>query len=82
MQQHTTAVAIPLAVDEPTVSMWPVAGRSLGMGRSATYDAHANGRFPVPVIEAGGKLRVPTAALRRLLQLDCATEGSGAAAGS
>ena len=45
---------------------WP----GLGLRRSATYNAANAGTPPVDVLEVGGKLRVPTAPLRRLLGLD------------
>jgi excisionase family DNA binding protein len=43
----------------------PEAGRRLGIGRSAAYAAAANGQLPV--IRIGGLLRVPMAALERML---------------
>jgi hypothetical protein len=64
------AIPIPLPGESPTVAMWPTAGQSVGLQKSATFDAYHKGTLPFPVIRAGGKLRVPTAALRRLLELD------------
>jgi hypothetical protein len=61
---------IPKAEESPTVPLWPIAGPAIGLGRTATFGAHHRGALPFPVIKAGGKLRVPTAALRRLLELD------------
>jgi len=55
--------------ESPTVSL-VAAGRAIGIGRSATYRLVQRGDFPLPVIHAGSKLRVPTAALRRILALD------------
>lgn len=46
------------------------AGAAIGVGRSATYRMLKAGKFPLPVIKAGGKSRVPTAALRRILGID------------
>jgi excisionase family DNA binding protein len=43
----------------------PEAGRRLGIGRSAAYQAAACGQLPV--IKIGGSLRVPLRALERLL---------------
>jgi hypothetical protein len=60
--------ALPDPEVQPTVPVWPVAGRALGLGRSATYDAVARG--DIPVLRWGRKIVVPTAALRRLLALD------------
>jgi hypothetical protein len=70
-------LVIPRPEQEPTVSLWPVAGQAIGLQRSATFHARKAGRLPFPVLECGGKLRVPTAALRRVLRLD---EGSLATA--
>jgi hypothetical protein len=54
---------------QPVVSLWPVAGRALGLGRSATYEAAARGEIP-GLIRVGRKYGVATAALRRALWLD------------
>jgi excisionase family DNA binding protein len=43
----------------------PAAGKRLGIGRSAAYQAAAAGQLPV--IRIGGLLRVPLKALERLL---------------
>jgi excisionase family DNA binding protein len=40
----------------------------LGTGRTATYDAVRRGE--IPSIKVGRKLVIPTAAVRRLLELD------------
>src|SRR5262245_35309487 len=42
------------------------AGRRLGVGRDASYTAARRGEMPV--IEIGGRRRVPLAALERLLE--------------
>jgi excisionase family DNA binding protein len=42
----------------------------LGTRRTATYDAIKRGDLDVPVIKVGRNWRVPTAAVRRLLELD------------
>ncbi len=44
----------------------PEAGRYLGLGRSASYQARKNGLLPV--LEIRGKFRVPRLALIRLLE--------------
>lgn len=59
---------IPLAEDQPTLTIWPEAGGAIGLSRSATYDAAARG--DIPTIRIGRRILVPTAALRRMLQLD------------
>lgn len=67
--------ALPNPEEEPTVSIWPTAGRSLGLGRGATYAAVTRG--DIPTVPAGGrKRRVPTAALREMLGL--ASKGDAA----
>lgn len=58
---------IPLAEDQPTVPV-EFAGNALGIGRAAAYNAVARG--DIPSIRIGRRVVVPTAALRRLLQLD------------
>jgi hypothetical protein len=73
LASHTTThhhinVSSPVS-DSPTVSL-VAAGRALSLGRTTSYGLAQRGQFPLPVIRAGGKLRVPTAALRRLLALD------------
>jgi hypothetical protein len=64
MQAH----ALPKAEERPTIPLWPTGGRALGLGRSATYAAANRGE--IPVIRLGGRVVVPTAALRRMLQLE------------
>ncbi len=59
---------IPSADEQPTVPLWPTTGQALGLGRSATYAAAERGE--IPTIRLGGRIIVPTAALRQLLQLD------------
>jgi len=48
-----------------TISV-PEAGRRLGIGRSAAYQAAAVGQLPT--IRIGGLLRVPLVALQRMLE--------------
>lgn len=43
------------------------AARRLGIGRTAAYQAAASGRFPVPIIQVGGRKLVSRAALDELL---------------
>jgi hypothetical protein len=63
------AVHVPTVEESPTVPLL-MAGAACGQGRTATYDAHKAGKLPFPVLEIGGKYQVPTAALRRVLELD------------
>lgn len=53
--------------ERPTVTV-PEAGRLLGLGKASAYAAAERGE--IPTIRIGRRLLVPTAALRRLLQLD------------
>ena len=50
--------------DELTISV-PEAGRRLGLGKNASYEAARRGELPV--LRFGRKLRVPRVALERLL---------------
>ena len=53
----------------PTVSV-PTAGRALGdLSRNGAYEAARRGALGVPVIEVGGKKRVPSVAVLRVLGL-------------
>jgi excisionase family DNA binding protein len=42
----------------------------LGIDRTTGYKAIRDGTFPLPVVRVGRSIRIPTAALWRLLQLD------------
>lgn len=53
-----------------TVPLWPTAGRALGLGRNATYEAAERGE--IPTVKVGRKRPVPTAPLRRLLGIEAA----------
>ena len=56
---------IDAILSQPTISVWPEAGTLLGLGKQASYTAAANGTLPI--LRFGSRLRVPTAALRRML---------------
>ncbi|HXN60922.1 MAG TPA: helix-turn-helix domain-containing protein [Acidimicrobiales bacterium] len=58
---------IPDPEEQPTLTV-DEAARFLGIGRSTAYDGIRSGG--IPSIRVGGRIVVPTAALRRLLQLD------------
>jgi excisionase family DNA binding protein len=49
----------------------------LGIDRTTGYRAIKEGTFPLPVIRVGRLIRVPTAALRRLLATDDAAIDEG-----
>jgi hypothetical protein len=63
-----TSPALPLAETQPTVPVWPTAGHALGLSRAATYAGIHTGA--IPSIRIGKRIVVPTAALRRMLELD------------
>jgi len=50
----------------------PQAGRLLGIGRNAAYEAAATGK--IPVVKIGKLLRVPKLALQRMLDVERDTE--------
>lgn len=60
-------MAIPSATECPTMTI-DEAREFVGLSRSSAYAAAASGELPT--IRIGRRLLVPTAALRRLLQLD------------
>lgn len=70
---------IPDPADRPVLSV-EEAGAILGLGRSAAYAAVERGE--IPTIRFGRRLVVPTAALRRLLQLDEPTAPTAAPDGA
>jgi hypothetical protein len=59
---------------ELTVPLWPTAGRALGLGRSATYDAARRG--DIPTLDVGHKKPVPTAPLRKMLGIESSPSDS------
>ena len=54
------------ALNEPTVDLL-LAGRMLGIGRSATYRARKQGH--IPTVRVGRQFRVPSAKLKEMLGL-------------
>ena len=57
--------------DTPKTISVPVAGRRyFGLGKNASYAAAARGE--IPVIKIGARLRVPVAALERMMVVDVA----------
>jgi hypothetical protein len=51
-----------------TVRLWPDAGQLLGIGRTHAYERAITGE--ICTVRIGRVLRVPTAWLRRVLQID------------
>ena len=52
-------------IQRATMNLWPEAGRALGLGRAATYNAAKAGQ--IPCLRIGKRLLVPRAAFNRLL---------------
>jgi excisionase family DNA binding protein len=57
--------ATELIVGEPETYSVPEAGRIVGLGKNASYDAAHRGQLPI--LKFGRKMRVPRAALDRML---------------
>lgn len=66
--------AVPLAEVVPLVPLLDVAA-VLRMGRTRAYALNSAGRFPVEVLDVGGRYMVRTADLRRYLGLDVTPPG-------
>jgi predicted DNA-binding transcriptional regulator AlpA len=70
-----TVTKWPDPIETPTLPLVEAA-RWIGFGRSTAYDAVQAGTFPLPVIRVGKKLRVPTAAVIRMLEGHAGTPGA------
>jgi predicted DNA-binding transcriptional regulator AlpA len=68
---------LPDPSDRPVISA-EEAFKELGIDRATGYRSIRDGTFPLEVIRVGRVIRVPTSALRRLLQLDGAEPDSHA----
>ena len=55
-------------VEALTVRPWPEAGKMLGLGRNAIYDAIARGE--IPVLRFGRRIVIPKRALEKMLSGD------------
>ena len=66
VKNHEPLSAVPR--EAPHTYSVPEAGRLLGLGRNAAYEAAR--RREIPVLRFGRKLRVPRVALERLLEGD------------
>jgi excisionase family DNA binding protein len=62
-----TISLVPEAANQPTMQVDDVA-KALGLSRGAAYNAIQTGE--IPSIRVGRRIVVPTAAVRRMLQLD------------
>src|SRR5262245_46087007 len=47
----------------------PIAAALLGLSKQHAYDCINEGTFPVPILKVGRTIRVPTRALREVLQV-------------
>jgi excisionase family DNA binding protein len=66
MKEITTSL-VPPAADRPTMQVDAVA-EALGLSRATVYTAVQTGE--IPSLRIGRRIVVPTAAVRRMLQLD------------
>jgi excisionase family DNA binding protein len=53
-------------VEALAIPLWPDAGKALGLGKNRTYDSAKAGE--IPTIKFGRTIRVPVAALRKMLE--------------
>jgi excisionase family DNA binding protein len=56
---------VPPVLEKPDTLSVPEAGRRLGLGKNASYEAARRGELPT--LRFGRKLRVPRAALEKML---------------
>jgi excisionase family DNA binding protein len=68
VQRTTTATAVPDPTERPTLDLYPEVASILGISRDSAYRGAAAG--DIPTIRIGHRIKVPTAALRRMLALD------------
>ena len=54
------------SLDKLAVPLWPDVGKALGLSKNHTYDAARAGE--IPTIKIGRCLRVPLAALNKMLE--------------
>lgn len=66
--EQPTLPVFPDPNEQPTLPVYPDTARILGVSKASAYAAAARGE--IPTIRVGRRLLVPTAALRRMLQLD------------
>ena len=66
--QSDTGMRIPTVDEQPVVPVYPTVAQALGISRATAYHAIRAGE--IPAIKVGSRVLVPTAWLRRVLQLD------------
>ena len=54
------------SLDKLAVPLWPDVGKALGLNKNHTYDAARAGE--IPTIKIGRTIRVPLAALHKMLE--------------
>ena len=61
-------------IPQPLTTTVPLAGKLLGLGKSASYEAAKNDQLPV--IRIGGRLLVPLRSLERMLDMEPGSLGA------
>jgi hypothetical protein len=64
----TDAKILKQIMTQLTVPLWPTAGKALGIGRNSTFEGARRGE--IKTVQVGRRRPVPTAWLRRQLDLD------------
>jgi excisionase family DNA binding protein len=62
-------MSLPNPYDKPTLTV-PEAAEMLRVSKSAAYAAINDGRWPTTVINVGGRIRIPTAELLKVMVID------------
>jgi excisionase family DNA binding protein len=55
-----------MSIEKLAVPLWPDAGKALGLGKSRTYESARVGE--IPTVRFGKSIRVPVAALQKMLE--------------
>lgn len=66
MLRHRPQLGHDGSLEKLAVPLWPDAGKALGLSRNHTYDAARAGE--IPTVKFGRTIRVPLAALRKMLE--------------
>jgi excisionase family DNA binding protein len=64
--RHRPQLGHDARLEKLAVPLWPDAGKALGLSRNHTYDAARAGE--IPTVKFGRTIRVPLAALRKMLE--------------
>ncbi len=68
MERNSAVNGVPDPTERPVLDLWPEAAGFLGISKDLAYKGASTGE--IPTIRIGNRIKVPTAALRRLLELD------------